>query len=293
MAGRLLRGCGRAAGWVLVPRSLHAAPGPCLRGGCGEAAALRAMGFSEEQVRRLLGLQAPLGPQRREAAAAQLLLLGLSAEAALALLERSPALLRMPTERLQERAAELRRLGLDGGQLQRALGRCPQLFSAPRRRMAAAVRLLRERCLFTAEQLREVLGTCPAVLLEEPRRLHHHFQYAYFRMGVSQKEMVKARLFQMPFPELRNRHIFLERRGLYQTPYKGQTQTSNPKLKDILQLTEKDFLASLACATAEEYDVFKRLLAREEEEEEEDEEDRNARYAEGDEDVDSEGSDTA
>lgn len=42
--------------------------------------------------------------------------------------------------------------------------------------MAAAVRLLRERCLFTAEQLREVLGTCPAVLLEEPRRLHHHFQ---------------------------------------------------------------------------------------------------------------------
>lgn len=198
MAGWLLRGCGRAAGWVLVPRSLPAAPGPCLRCGCGEAAALRAMGFSEEQVRRLLGLQAPLGPQRREAAAAQLLLLGLSAEAALALLERSPALLRMPTERLQERAADLRRLGLDGGraagrggcgaavpgpltpvlagQLQRALGRCPQLFSAPRRRMAAAVRLLRERCLFTAEQLREVLGTCPAVLLEEPRRLHHHFQ---------------------------------------------------------------------------------------------------------------------
>lgn len=62
------------------------------------------------------------------------------------------------------------------GRLQRALGRCPQLFTAPRRRMAAAVRLLRERCLFTAEQLREVLGTCPAVLLEEPRRLHHHFQ---------------------------------------------------------------------------------------------------------------------
>lgn len=112
-------------------------------------------------------------------------------------------------------------------------------------------------------------------------------------MGVSQKEMVKARLFQMPFLELRNRHIFLERRGFYQTPYKGQTQTSNPKLKDILQLPEKDFLASLACATAEEYDVFKRLLAREEEEEEEDGEDRNARYAEGDEDVDSEGSDTA
>lgn len=42
--------------------------------------------------------------------------------------------------------------------------------------MAAAVRLLRERCLFTAEQLREVLWTCPNVLLEEPHQLHHHFQ---------------------------------------------------------------------------------------------------------------------
>ncbi|XP_009945416.1 PREDICTED: transcription termination factor 4, mitochondrial, partial [Leptosomus discolor] len=119
--------------------------------------------------------------------------------------------------------------------------------------------------------------------------------YAYFRMGVQQKEMVKARLFQMPFAELRNRHIFLERRGLYQTPHKGQTQTGNPKLKDILQLPEKDFLASLACSTPEEYKVFQKLLAREEEEEEkeEEEEDRDALYAEEDEDLDSEGCTTA
>ncbi|KAM6198905.1 transcription termination factor 4, mitochondrial [Sarcoramphus papa] len=296
MAGRVLCGCGRAAsaGWAPVPRGLLAASGLCPRRGCGETAGLRAMGFSEEQARRLLGLQPRLGPQRREAAAAQLLLLGLSAEAALGLLERSPALLRMPTERLQERAQELRRLGLDGGQLQRAVSRCPQLFTLPRRRMAATVRLLREQCLFTAEQLREVLGSCPAVLLEEPRRLHHHFQYVYFRMGVQQKEMVKAGLFRMPFAELRNRHIFLERRGLYQTPHKGQTQTSNPKLKDILQLPEKDFLASLARSTPEEYEVFKKLLAREEEEEEEEEEeDRDALYTEEDEDLDSEGSKTA
>ncbi|NXE39114.1 MTEF4 factor, partial [Ptilorrhoa leucosticta] len=113
MAGRpVLRGAGRAllAGWALP-----VAPGPCPRRGCGEAAALRAMGFSQGQARRLLALQPRLGPERREAVAAQLLLLGLSTEAALALLERSPALLRLPTERLRERAEELRRLGLDGG----------------------------------------------------------------------------------------------------------------------------------------------------------------------------------
>lgn len=105
--------------------------------------------------------------------------------------------------------------------------------------------------------------------------------------------MVRACLFQMPFAELRNRHIFLERRGFYQTPHKGQTQTSNPKLKDILQFPEKDFLASLAYSTPEEYEVFKKLLTREEEEEEEEKEDGDTLYAEEDEDLDSKESKTA
>ncbi|NWS45426.1 MTEF4 factor, partial [Probosciger aterrimus] len=106
MAGRLLRGCVQAAGL-------------CPRRACGEVAGLRAMGLSEEQARRLLGVGSRISPQRRDAAVAQLLLLGLNAEAALGLLERSPELLRMPTERLQERADQLRRLGLDGGRAER------------------------------------------------------------------------------------------------------------------------------------------------------------------------------
>lgn len=111
-------------------------------------------------------------------------------------------------------------------------------------------------------------------------------------MGVRQKEMVKARLFCTPFAELRNRHIFLERRGIYRTPHKGQTQSNNPALRDVLRPSEGDFVAGVARASAEEYEVFKRLLAREEEEEkeemedeeedEEEEEGSAALHAEGD-----------
>uniref|UniRef100_A0A8C5T957 Mitochondrial transcription termination factor 4 n=1 Tax=Malurus cyaneus samueli TaxID=2593467 RepID=A0A8C5T957_9PASS len=290
-----------AAGGSGAPRRPRAVSWPRLRGGGG--AAPRASARSSPA----LLLQPRLDPERREAAAAQLLLLGLSAEAALALLERSRRCCGCPrsdsgsaprscgawgwTEVGQRAGGRGGHRGLPAdpllaGRLQRAVSRCPQLFHVPRKRLEAAVRLLRERCLFTAEQLREVLGTCPAVLLEEPRTLHHQFQYAYFRMGVRQKEMVKARLFRMPFAELRNRHIFLERRGLYETPHKGQTQTSNPKLKDIVQLPVKDFLASLALSTPEEYEVFKKLLAREEEEEEKEEEDVDAQYTEEDDDLD-------
>lgn len=94
-------------------------------------------------------------------------------------------------------------------------------------------------------------------------------QYVYFRMGVRQAEMVKSRLFRFTLDEVRHRHCFLERRGLYQTPDKhGQTIIINPKLDSILNVDEDAFLTQVAKASAEEYDAFKRLMAREWQEQE-------------------------
>lgn len=113
----------RAAGGARALLSTSV-PGPCPRRGCAseeaagperEAEALLAMGFSQAQARRLRELQPRLGPRRAAAALEQLLLLGLGAEAALGLLERSPELLRAAEGQLKERAEYLRRLGLGGG----------------------------------------------------------------------------------------------------------------------------------------------------------------------------------
>lgn len=94
-------------------------------------------------------------------------------------------------------------------------------------------------------------------------------QYVYFRMGVKQAEMVKCRLFRYSLDEIRCRHTFLERRGLYETPdKKGQTTIINPNLDSVLNVDQDTFLAHVAQASAEEYDVFKRLAAREWQEEE-------------------------
>lgn len=94
-------------------------------------------------------------------------------------------------------------------------------------------------------------------------------QYVYFRMGVKQAEMVKCRLFRFSLDEVRCRHSFLERRGLYQTPdKKGQTTIINPKLDSILNMDQDTFITDAAQASAEEYDVYQRLLAREWKEEE-------------------------
>lgn len=94
-------------------------------------------------------------------------------------------------------------------------------------------------------------------------------QYVYFRMGVKQAQMVKSRLFRHTLDDVRCRHMFLERQGLYQTPdKKGQTTIINPKLDSIINVDQETFVADVAQASAEEYDVFQRLLAREWKEEE-------------------------
>lgn len=92
-------------------------------------------------------------------------------------------------------------------------------------------------------------------------------QYAYFRMGVRHTDVVRTDFLQYSITKTRQRHTFLERLGRYQTPdKKGQTQIPNPLLKDILRVSEAEFLAKTACSSPEEFEVFKKLLAREEEE---------------------------
>ncbi|MGH0166024.1 UNVERIFIED_CONTAM: hypothetical protein FKN15_002483 [Acipenser sinensis] len=108
----------------------------------------------------------------------------------------------------------------------------------------------------------------PEVLMGNP-------YYAYFRMGIRHTDMVKSGLFRVPLEEIRARHIFLERLGVYETPdKKGQTRIINPKLKDFLGASE-DFLTKVARASPDEFEVFRKLLTRELEEEKEGQEENS------------------
>lgn len=87
---------------------------------------------------------------------------------------------------------------------------------------------------------------------------------------MNHSDMVRTDFLQYSITKIRQRHTFLERLGRYQTPdKKGQTQIPNPLVKDILRVSEAEFLSKTAYSTAEEFEVFKKLLAREEEEESE------------------------
>ncbi|XP_035527368.1 transcription termination factor 4, mitochondrial [Morone saxatilis] len=231
------------------------------------------MGFTDTQAERLYDTMSKLkgGSAAKHALSTleALFVLGLNPSSVLKLLEKCPELYTVKDSQLQQCISNLRKLGLGEGSLQRVVAHYPQILTVPVKTIKNVVLFLREKCLFTVQQVTDILRECPAIVAENTDQLEYKFQYVYFRMGVKQAAMVKYKLFRSTLDEVRHRHCFLERRGLYQTPDKrGQTVIINPKLDTILNADQDTFLTDVAMASAEEYDVFKRLMAREWQEQE-------------------------
>nr|XP_004667824.1 transcription termination factor 4, mitochondrial [Jaculus jaculus] len=226
------------------------------------------MGFSDAHISELLSIQPGTNLQQMLDIIAEFILLGLNPEPVCMALKKSPQILKLPTVQIKKRSSYLRKLGLGEGKLKKVLSGCPEVFTARHQDIDVTVRVLKEKCLFTVQQVTEILHRCPAVFRENPSELEYKFQYAYFRMGLKHLDIVRTEFFQYSITKIKQRHIYLERLGRYQTPdKKGQTQIPNPLLKDILRISEAEFLARTAHSSAEEFEVFKKLLAREEEEE--------------------------
>ncbi|XP_005411196.1 PREDICTED: transcription termination factor 4, mitochondrial [Chinchilla lanigera] len=225
------------------------------------------MGFSDVHINELLSIQPHASPQQLLDIISEFILLGVNPEPVYVALKKSPQLLKMPVVRVKKRSSYLRKLGLGEGKLKRVLHSCPEIFTMHQRDVDGVIHVLKEKCLFTVQQVTEILYRCPNVLQQDPNELEYKFQYAYFRMGIKHLDIVRTEFLKYSLTKIKQRHIYLERLGRYQTPdKKGQTQIANPLLKDIFRVSEAEFLAKTACSSAEEFVVFKKLLAREEEE---------------------------
>ncbi|XP_017277626.1 transcription termination factor 4, mitochondrial [Kryptolebias marmoratus] len=226
------------------------------------------MGFTDSQARHFYDSVSNVRGRRDAkqvvSTLTALFVLGLNPSSVQLALDKCPELYTVKEAQLQQRIAHLRKLGLVEGSLQRMVVHYPKILTVPVKTVKNVVQFLRQKCLFTTQQITEILRESPAVVLEGQDQLEYKFQYVYFRMGIKQAEMVRCRLFRFSLKEVRNRHAFLERRGFYQTPdKKGQTTIINPKLDSILNVDQDTFVTGVAQASLEEYDVFQRLLARE------------------------------
>ncbi|KAJ0011660.1 hypothetical protein NQD34_012635 [Periophthalmus magnuspinnatus] len=212
------------------------------------------MGFTDTQAEHIYDT---VGKSRGESTAkhtlstlSALIVLGLNPSSVLKLLEKCPELYSIKEAQLQQRIANLRKLGLVEGSLQRVVAHHPQILTMKVKKINSTVMFLKEKCLFTSQQVTDILRDSPTIIQEDMAQIQYKFQYVYFRMGVKQAEMVKSRLFRFTLDEVRNRHCFLERRGLFETPdKKGQTTIVNPKLGSILNVDQDMFVTQVAKAT--------------------------------------------
>ncbi|XP_077147139.1 transcription termination factor 4, mitochondrial isoform X2 [Ranitomeya variabilis] len=229
------------------------------------------LGFSEEQTEKIQSMKCP---PHKTPNIKELCLIGLSHKTVLRMLEESPELLKTTDQALRDRVDALRALGLGEGSMQNSLSRCPALLFLSRSRLTAAIQCLKSRCHFTSQQVLNILNSTPEILTQDPSHMEDLFQYVYFRMGGNHREIISAQVFQTSLDEIRVRHQFLERLGRFQPPNKKrECPPSNPKLKEVIQLSEEDFLSKTARSSVEEFNTFRKILEREEQEGEQDKED--------------------
>uniref|UniRef100_A0A8C5JUJ3 Mitochondrial transcription termination factor 4 n=1 Tax=Jaculus jaculus TaxID=51337 RepID=A0A8C5JUJ3_JACJA len=134
------------------------------------------MGFSDAHISELLSIQPGTNLQQMLDIIAEFILLGLNPEPVCMALKKSPQILKLPTVQIKKRSSYLRKLGLGEGKLKKVLSGCPEVFTARHQDIDVTVRVLKEKCLFTVQQVTEILHRCPAVFRENPSELEYKFQ---------------------------------------------------------------------------------------------------------------------
>nr|KAF6450695.1 mitochondrial transcription termination factor 4 [Molossus molossus] len=166
--------------WTSLARChLHKQRAPVEGGSLEREEVIRAlldMGFSDVHAQELLSIQPSPHPRQLLDIVSELILLGVNPEPVCVALKKSPQLLKLPVMHVKKRSAYLRKLGLEEGKLKRVLHCCPEVLTMSQRDIDSIVRVLREKCLFTAQQVTEVLHRCPQLLREAPGEVEYKFQ---------------------------------------------------------------------------------------------------------------------
>lgn len=106
----------------------------------------------------------------------------------------------------------------------------------------------------------------PNLIVDKIRTTDIKIAYLTDVMNVDVAEVVKSSVFSNSFEEIRCRHVFLERLGLYKTKSKKADPaepSKNPKLYTIMDTSDKRFATKVAFVTLDEFEAFQELFKRE------------------------------
>ncbi|KAI8119970.1 hypothetical protein FF38_07188 [Lucilia cuprina] len=134
----------------------------------------------------------------------------------------------------------------------------------------------------TSKNVWKLLMNCPTLIEQTETAIEEKILYMKETMRIEIPEIVKSEALSKSLEDIRCRHIFLERLGLFKPrPLKADPNepSKNPRLYKITDTSEKTFATKVCHVSLPEYEAFKELYARElerirkEEEDDEDEDD--------------------
>lgn len=130
----------------------------------------------------------------------------------------------------------------------------------------------------TDKNVWKLLMNCPDLMEQSESRIEEKVKYLKEVMRVEIPEIIKSEALSKPLEEIRCRHVFLERLGLFvPRPLKVSPDepSKNPRLYQITNTSEKTFATKVCHVALIEYEAFKELYERElqraEDDEDEDE----------------------
>lgn len=111
----------------------------------------------------------------------------------------------------------------------------------------------------------KLLTICPSVLLQNASTLKDKIDYLQNVMKVEPVEVYKSEALSQNLDDIKTRHVFLQRLGLYVVKKNKDPNeiSKNPKLHQITDTSDRRFASKVCFVTPEEFEVFQEMYKTE------------------------------
>jgi mTERF domain-containing protein, mitochondrial len=188
-----------------------------------------------------------------------------------------PKLLTIPRENLQSSIVGWR--GFQFGQKEtiKLLEKYPELLEIqPNKHITMRIDMI-SNFVGGGSQIFQLIVNSPGVISQPVPLIKEKIDYLKMVMKVPTIEVYKSAAFSLDIHDLKTRHIFLKRLGLYIARKKPEDISKNPQLYHITDTSDRRFATKVCHVTLEEFETFQEIYKRElfsEREEFSDEEER-------------------
>lgn len=194
---------------------------------------------------------------------------GFDGPVSVAMISKYPALLNMKDEDLTKGILVWMSCQFGEQLMLQLLSTYPQLIIIPQKTVLSCVQFL-ATFMENRRRVGKMLLIAPDIVTQDWKELKEKLEYLD-NLHIDKSEIASSGVLRLSLLEIKTRHEFLIRAGLYKMPKKNQTKknTKNPKLNEIVNSSKIEFANKLGGMSLTEFEVFSELYKRELEDSEE------------------------